>query len=146
MGFGDADKEQSYKNLQHEILAELRRTFSPEFINRIDELIVFRPLGEDELRQIIDILLLEINLTLAERNLRVSLSDAAKKWLLGAAGLDPSTGARPLRRALQRHVQDPVSEILISESEGSLSEVEVDVDDDELTFKPTFREVLTEAT
>jgi ATP-dependent Clp protease ATP-binding subunit ClpC len=146
MGFGDADEEQSYKDLQHEILAELRRTFSPEFINRIDELIVFKALGENELRQIVDILLFEINVTLAERDLSVRLSDEAKTWLLGVAGIDPSTGARPLRRALQRHVQDPVSEILISEAEGSVSEVSVGVADGELTFESTLREVLSDAT
>jgi ATP-dependent Clp protease ATP-binding subunit ClpC len=146
MGFGDADEEQSYKDLQHEILAELGRTFSPEFINRIDEVIVFRPLGENELRQIVDILLFEINATLAERNLSVQLSDGAKRWLLGVAGIDPSTGARPLRRALQRHIQDPVSEILIDEADGAVSEVSVDVANGELTFEPTFREVLSETT
>jgi ATP-dependent Clp protease ATP-binding subunit ClpC len=146
MGFGEADEEQSYERLQYEILAELRRTFSPEFINRIDELIVFRPLGESQLRQIIDILLLEINATLSERNLSVGLSEEAKVWLLEEAGIDPSTGARPLRRALQRHIQDPVSEILIAQQDGAVEAVEVGVEDGKLTFTPTFHEVLTETT
>ena len=143
MGFGEADEEQSYQRLQHEILAELRRTFSPEFINRIDELIVFRPLGEKQLRQIIDILLLEINATLSERSLSVALSEEAKIWLLAQAGIDPSTGARPLRRVLQRHIQDPVSEILIAQQEESVEAIEVGIEDGKLSFTPSFHEVLT---
>jgi ATP-dependent Clp protease ATP-binding subunit ClpC len=146
MGFGDADEEQSYKILQQEILAELRRTFSPEFINRIDELIVFKSLGEGELRKIVDILMLEINVMLSERDLAVTLSEEAKTWLLDRAGLDPSTGARPLRRVLQRHVQDPVSEILISQSAEPVREIEVGVEGEELSFESKFREALTEAT
>jgi ATP-dependent Clp protease ATP-binding subunit ClpC len=145
MGFGEADEEQSYRRLQEEILAELRRSFSPEFINRIDELIVFRPLGEAELREIVDILLLEINATLRERHLTVTLSEEAKSWILEKAGIDPSTGARPLRRALQRHIQDPVSEILISEPEDSVESIVVEAVGGELDFRQTRREVALEA-
>jgi ATP-dependent Clp protease ATP-binding subunit ClpC len=140
MGFGETDEEQSYQRIQQEVLSELRRTFSPEFINRVDELIVFRPLGRGELRAIVDILLGEINTTLKERGLSINLSDAAKDWILKEAGVDPSTGARPLRRALQRHVQDPVSEVLISESDGSVERIEVSVEGDSLSFVPQLRE------
>jgi ATP-dependent Clp protease ATP-binding subunit ClpC len=140
MGFGETDEEQSYQRIRQEVLSELRRTFSPEFINRVDELIVFRPLGREELRAIVDILLGEINTTLKERGLSINLTDAAKDWLLKEAGVDPSTGARPLRRALQRHVQDPVSEVLISESDGSVERIEVSVEGDSLSFVPQLRE------
>jgi ATP-dependent Clp protease ATP-binding subunit ClpC len=140
MGFGETDEEQSYQRIRQEVLSELRRTFSPEFINRVDELIVFRPLGREELRAIVDILLGEINTTLKERGLAINLTDAAKDWLLKEAGVDPSTGARPLRRALQRHVQDPVSEVLISESDGSVERIEVSVEGDSLSFVPQLRE------
>ncbi len=71
MGFGEGSEEASFQRLEEEILGELRRTFSPEFINRIDEVIVFNPLGEKELRSIVDILLEDVNNTLAERGLRV---------------------------------------------------------------------------
>jgi ATP-dependent Clp protease ATP-binding subunit ClpC len=140
MGFGEADEEQTYDRLQQEILAELRRTFSPEFINRIDELIVFKPLGETELEQIVDILVGEINSTLAERDLSVRLDDEVKAWLLKDAGIEPSTGARPLRRALQRHIQDPVSEVLISQPDGAVEVIDVAVEDGALIFTPRLRE------
>ncbi|RMH20996.1 MAG: ATP-dependent Clp protease ATP-binding subunit [Acidobacteria bacterium] len=132
MGFGDGDAQQSFERLEEEILAALRKTFSPEFINRVDEVIVFNPLGREELRAIVDILLHDVNQTLAERALTVTLSDEAKDWLLDRAGLDPSTGARPLRRTIQRYVQDAVSELLIQHHDTSIESIHVRVEDDEL--------------
>jgi ATP-dependent Clp protease ATP-binding subunit ClpC len=144
MGFGEASEEQSFDTLQQEILAELRRTFSPEFINRVDELIVYRPLGSQALRSIVDILLSEINTTLGERGLAVSVTTDARTWLLDQASLDPSTGARPLRRVIQRHVQDAVSEILISRAEAPIEEILVSVVGDELRFEERTREPVGE--
>jgi ATP-dependent Clp protease ATP-binding subunit ClpC len=146
VGFGEADREQSFKRLEEEILGELRRTFSPEFINRLDEVIVFNPLGAEELHAIVDILLSDVNMTLLERGLEVELDDEAKNWLLETAGLDPETGARPLRRAIQRHIQDPVSEILISRLEGDVGLIEVSLGKDQLEFKPQSREALVAET
>src|SRR6202023_2554505 len=82
VGFGEGNSMESFQRLEEEVLGELRRSFSPEFINRIDEVIVFNPLGEHELRSIVDILLDDVNLTLAERGLHVEISPAAKQWLL----------------------------------------------------------------
>lgn len=131
MGFsGDGQKE--FEHVEQEIRAELARSFRPEFLNRVDETIVFNPLGIDDLRCIIDILLDEVNLTLAERGLSVEIDSDAKSWLLDKAGVDPSTGARPLRRALQRHVQDQVSEILLASPESDISRIRVSVEDGEL--------------
>ncbi|NJL27842.1 MAG: ATP-dependent Clp protease ATP-binding subunit [Thermoanaerobaculia bacterium] len=132
MGFGDQDKQQSFHRLEEEILAELRRSFSPEFINRVDEVIVFNPLGAEELRGIVDILLADVNHTLAERKLVVTLDDAAKEWLLAKAGVEPSTGARPLRRTIQRYIQDAVSELLIHQHAEKVEAIEVTVKDGEL--------------
>jgi ATP-dependent Clp protease ATP-binding subunit ClpC len=115
MGFGDQDSQRTFLKIEEEILAELRRTFSPEFINRVDELIVFSPLLADDLRGIVDILLADVNTTLAERQLVVEVSAEAKEWLLAKAGADPATGARPLRRIIQRFIQDAVSELLITQ-------------------------------
>ena len=128
MGFGGEDADESFKRIEEEILAELRRSFSPEFINRVDEVIVFNPLGPVELRAIVDVLLRDVNETLVQRGLRVELSDEAKDWLLTQAGVEPSTGARPLRRAIQRHIQDAISEILIAHpgDVGGLIEVTVE--------------------
>ena len=135
MGFAGGDREEAHRRIEEEILAELRRSFSPEFINRIDEVIVFSPLGETELRAIVDILLADVNETLAQRRLRVEVSEPAKLWLLARAGVDPSTGARPLRRTLQRHIQDPVSEILIQRRGEEIELVEVDLAGDELRIE-----------
>ena len=142
MGFGDSTKEQAFHRIEEEILAELRRTFSPEFINRVDEVIVFNPLGEEELRAIVDILLTDVNETLAVRNLRVEVTTGAKEWLLTRAGVDPSTGARPLRRTIQRYVQDAISEILIIRRDDTVERVLVDVAGEELKFEPVLRPAL----
>src|SRR6202035_850153 len=143
MGFGETDKVASFRRIEEEILAELRRSFSPEFINRIDEVIVFNPLGERELRAIVDILLDDVNGTLAQRGLKVEVTDEAKDWLLAKAGIEPSTGARPLRRTIQRHIQDAVSEILINQQGGEAIElIEVQLAEGELKFQPRREEIL----
>jgi len=142
MGFGDEDGQMSFRRIEEEILAELRRTFSPEFINRLDEVIVFHPLGRSEMVAIVDILLEEVNLTLAEKGLVVETSAEAKRWLLEKAGEDPTSGARPLRRIIQRHIQDTISEMLISGGGETLGRIQVQVVDDELQFTPQERESL----
>jgi ATP-dependent Clp protease ATP-binding subunit ClpC len=142
MGFGDADRKKDFERVEQEILAALRRSFSPEFINRVDEVIVFNPLGKEELRSIVDILLEDVNLTLRERGLRVQVSNEAKEWLLAEAGIDPSTGARPLRRTIQRHIQDAVSELLISRHGERLELIEVEATDDGLEVHPRTQDTL----
>ncbi|QQR72863.1 MAG: ATP-dependent Clp protease ATP-binding subunit [Holophagales bacterium] len=140
MGFAGSDRDEAFRRIEDEILSELRRTFSPEFINRVDEVIVFNPLSEAELRAIVDILLADVNETLSQRHLRVEVSLEAREWLLARAGLDPSTGARPLRRTIQRHVQDAVSEILIQRRDEEVESVEVTIAGGELKFVPRMRE------
>jgi ATP-dependent Clp protease ATP-binding subunit ClpC len=143
MGFGEGSEEASFQRLEEEILAELRRTFSPEFINRIDEVIVFNPLGAKELRSIVDILIEDVNNTLAERSLRLEVSDRAKEWLLSKADIEPATGARPLRRTIQRHIQDAVSEILINNQHGeAIERIEVGLEGGELTFHVGAQEIV----
>ena len=134
MGFVGGDREETQRRIEEEILAELRRIFSPELINRIDEVIVFNPLGEPELRAIVDILLADVNETLAQRHLRVEVSEPARLWLLARAGIDAATGARPLRRTIQRYIQDPVSEILIERRGEEIELIEVDLAGDELSL------------
>jgi ATP-dependent Clp protease ATP-binding subunit ClpC len=142
MGFGEGSKEESFNRIEEEILAELRRAFSPEFINRIDEVIVFNPLGEEELRRIVDILIDDVNETLSERGLHLEVSVEAKDWLLRRADIEPSTGARPLRRTIQRHIQDAVSEILIHQFGGEpIDRIQVDLENDALKFQPHVQEI-----
>ncbi len=142
MGFGEADEKKDFERVEQEILAALRRTFSPEFINRVDEVIVFNPLGKEELRSIVDILLDDVNLTLQDRGLKVDVTEDAKDWLLEKAGLDPSTGARPLRRTIQRHIQDAVSELLISKHGENIEFIQIDIVGDQLVLDPENRKAL----
>jgi len=97
---------------------------------------VFNPLSREHLRAIVDILLKDVNLTLAERGLSVTVGAPAKDWLLDQAGIEPSTGARPLRRTIQRHIQDAVSEILISQHGEAIDEIEVTLEAGALRFHP----------
>jgi ATP-dependent Clp protease ATP-binding subunit ClpC len=143
MGFGEAGAEADFKRIEEEILAELRHGFSPEFINRLDEVIVFNPLTRDHLRQIVDILLRDVNLTLAQRGLAVAVAPEARDWLLDEAGIEPSTGARPLRRTIQRHIQDAVSEILIHQPAEAIDRIEVTLAEGVLRFEPHVQEVVT---
>jgi ATP-dependent Clp protease ATP-binding subunit ClpA len=94
------------------------------------------------LRAIVDILLEDVNLTLEERRLKVEVSDEAKLWLLEKAGIDPSTGARPLRRTIQRHIQDAVSEVLIARHGEVIGLIGVTVENDELKLHPKIGESL----
>ncbi|HKK02241.1 MAG TPA: AAA family ATPase, partial [Desulfuromonadales bacterium] len=135
MGFGESEGEQAFHRLEEEIIAELRRNFSPEFINRLDEVIVFNPLSSEDLRAIVELQIDDVNETLRERGLRVELDDPAKEWLLERAGVDPSTGARPLRRTIQRYIQDPVSEILLSKYGEPIELIVVGVKGEELDFQ-----------
>ncbi len=142
MGFGEGTAKADFRRIEEEILAELRRSFSPEFINRIDEVIVFNPLDETELRSIVDILISDVNVTLAERHLKVEVTQAARGWLVERAGLEPNSGARPLRRAIQRHIQDAVSEILIQNTGDPIERIDVDLENGELSFLPHTQEMV----
>ena len=143
MGFGAQSEQEAFSRLEEEILAELKRAFSPEFINRLDEVIVFNPLGPTELRAVVDILLEDVNHTLEQRGLHVGVSQEVREWLLEQAGVEPSTGARPLRRTIQRHIQDAVSEILISRRGETIEVIEVEMVDGKLHFDVQAREILT---
>jgi ATP-dependent Clp protease ATP-binding subunit ClpC len=113
MGFrGDKDEAEA-RETEQVIVTELKREFSPEFINRIDDVIIFNPLGIEELRDICRLLVDDVNVALAGKGLRVTIDDDAIDWLLERAGEESTSGARPLRRAIQRYIEDEVSEFLI---------------------------------
>jgi ATP-dependent Clp protease ATP-binding subunit ClpC len=146
MGFGGQDADEAFRRIEEEILGDLKRSFSPEFINRVDEVIVFHPLGEKELRAIVDILIDEMNETLAVRKLHLEVPPEAREWLLRKAGIEPSTGARPLRRTIQRHLQDAVSEILIRSNQQEIEAFDAEVRDGDLIVIARRREMMpTEA-
>jgi ATP-dependent Clp protease ATP-binding subunit ClpC len=119
--------------MKERVLGEMKKTFRPEFINRIDEIIVFHQLTEEQLRQIVDLLVKDLQERLADRKLSIELSDEAKSWL-AKEGYDPVFGARPLRRAIERYVENPLSAKILS---GELNEgdtVKVDLGKEGLTF------------
>jgi ATP-dependent Clp protease ATP-binding subunit ClpB len=109
------------------VLAELRRSFRPEFLNRVDDIIVFKPLGRDDLKEIVDLQLKRLEQLLAERKLSLEVTDAAKE-LIAEEGYDPAYGARPLKRAIQRLVQNPLA---IRVLEGEFEDAETVVVDRE---------------
>ncbi|MCA9937131.1 MAG: AAA family ATPase [Anaerolineales bacterium] len=130
---------------QERIEDALRRTFRPEFINRIDEIIIFEPLSEADVVRIVDLQLKEIRQRLSEYGLQVQLSDAARVWL-GHEGYDKDFGARPLKRALQRYVESPLSVRMLKGEFKQGDTVLIDVEADQLVFKLIDSQVVTPIT
>jgi ATP-dependent Clp protease ATP-binding subunit ClpC len=117
------------------VLGEVRKTFNPEFINRIDEIIVFDALSDDDLRTITRLLVKQLNQNLVDRKIHLEIANEAVDWIIEQTCKDRSYGARPLRRAIQRYVEDPLSEELIR---GNLrdGEVEVFLEGGQLSYRP----------
>ncbi len=134
LGF-QADSGDSRKSITDMVLGEVKRTFNPEFINRVDELIVFDALTDDDLRRILVLLIDQLNANLADRRMSVRLTPEAIDWLIEVTCKDRSYGARPLRRAIQRYVEDPLSEELIR-GRVKGGEIEVYVDGAVLGYRP----------
>jgi ATP-dependent Clp protease ATP-binding subunit ClpC len=113
MGFQSPEVRDIQKSVTDMVLGEVKRTFNPEFINRIDEIIVFDPLSDDDLRQITRMLIGLLNQHLTDRQLQIEVLPEVIDWIIEATCRDRSYGARPLRRAIQRYIEDPLSEELI---------------------------------
>src|SRR5918994_931198 len=135
MGFQSADAVELAKSVHDMVLGEVKRTFNPEFVNRIDELIVFEALSDDDLRHILGMLLEQLNINLTDRRMRIVLAPEVIDWIIDNTLKDRSYGARPLRRAIQRHVEDPLSEELIR---GNLrgGDIEVYLEGGQLAYRP----------
>ncbi|RDI92750.1 ClpC ATPase [Thermosipho africanus Ob7] len=113
LGFVDSkDNNVEFKEMKEKVIEEVKKTFRPEFLNRIDEVVVFHKLTEDHIREIIEILLKDIRKRLSEKGILLELSKSAKDFLV-QEGYDPAYGARPLKRAIQRYIEDPLSEELL---------------------------------
>jgi len=136
VGFHVEDQQVSYEHMKEKVTDELKKHFRPEFINRIDEIIVFHELTMEELKRIVDLMLERVREQLANQHLDLALTDDAKEYL-GTKGYDPELGARPLRRAIQRLLEDPLSErVLLGEFKaGTTIVVGFDPENDELTFE-----------
>jgi len=136
IGFSAGDAEMDYELMKDKVTEELKKHFRPEFINRLDEIIVFHELDIEHVKEIIDMMLERVYEQLKIKGLELALSDSAKTYLANV-GYDPEMGARPLRRAIQRHLEDQLSErILMGEfNPGSTIVVDLDPEADELTFE-----------
>src|SRR5690349_24924508 len=106
----------SYGDMKNRIMSDLKKVFRPEFLNRIDEVIVFHKLAKDEVKEIIDLMINRVRVQVAEHELQLELAEDAKDILVDK-GWDPSMGARPLRRAIQRYIEDPLADEVLRQGE-----------------------------
>jgi ATP-dependent Clp protease ATP-binding subunit ClpC len=138
MGFRAPDEDQEYEETRDEVLQEVRQTFNPEFVNRLDEIIVFHPLTDENLLTIIRMMIEQINSDPKQERPQIHLSEAAMRWLLDKACRDKRYGARPLRRAIQRYVEDPIADLLIrGGSDKKATAIDVDMQNQLLVFNPS---------
>ncbi|NLG83965.1 MAG: ATP-dependent Clp protease ATP-binding subunit [Firmicutes bacterium] len=127
--------EDEYQKMKERVTEELKRTFRPEFLNRVDEVIVFRPLTKEQIAAIVDLMLRAMAKQLAEKGMTIEVTPAARE-LLAKEGFDPNFGARPLRRAIQRMIENPLSEEILAGRIKLDDKVGVDAEDGRLGFKP----------
>jgi ATP-dependent Clp protease ATP-binding subunit ClpC len=136
LGFSAPDTRANFERIQEKVKEELQHVFNPEFLNRLDDVIVFHPLQKEHIASIVSILLKDVQKRLVEEELSLRLTDAASEFLVGH-GYDEHFGARPLKRAIQRFIEDPLSEkILVGEfAKGDEIEVDVNADKSKLEFR-----------
>ena len=128
LGFQSADPKTSYEIMKDKVRQEIERAFNPEFLNRVDDTIVFHPLTKTEISEIVHILLADVRTRLAEEDITISLTDSAIQFLVDE-GYDQKFGARPLRRAIQRFLEDPLSEMILQREFSNGDEIEVDANE-----------------
>jgi len=135
MGFQSGAEGATEKKAEELVMSEVKRLFNPEFLNRLDEIIVFNALTDNDLVQILDLLVGQMNQNLAQKNISLTLSPEAARWILEKTCVDRSYGARPLRRALQKYVEDPLSEALIQGEIHPPAVLEVTVENEALYYR-----------
>ncbi len=147
LGFQSTHRELLAKT-EDRALAAVRETFNPEFINRLDQIILFDALADEDLLRIVDLLVGQMNFSLRHRKLEIQLTHEAKQWIVDQTCADRTYGARPLRRAMQRFIEDPLAEALIQGRIGDASAVEIfllrDPDGDRLDYRPLLVDPLTD--
>jgi ATP-dependent Clp protease ATP-binding subunit ClpC len=132
----EARVKQGYEAMKEKVMAEVKRLFRPEFLNRLDDIIVFHELSEEQLGKIVDLMVKDLEKRLAERKVGLELTEKAKSWL-AREGYDPVYGARPLRRVIERYVENPLSSKMLRGElkEGDMVRVDLNKEGKELTFK-----------
>jgi ATP-dependent Clp protease ATP-binding subunit ClpC len=137
LGFASSKEAVVLEKMEEMVKGEVKRTFNPEFINRLDEIIVFTALSDADLMHVLELLVQGLNKNLVHKEITLSVNDDAKRWILDKTLTDRSYGARPLRRAIQRYIEDPLSEALIA---GQLPErpafLDVYLDNNQLHWRP----------
>jgi ATP-dependent Clp protease ATP-binding subunit ClpC len=133
LGFHHGETKAERQRLESAIDSALKHTFRPEFLNRIDEIIIFEPLSKGQIMQIVDLLMKEVQRRLSERRIEIALTEKAKSWL-AEEGFDPNYGARPLKRAIQRQVENPLSKMVLQAEFKEGDSILIDVAEDKLTF------------
>jgi ATP-dependent Clp protease ATP-binding subunit ClpC len=135
IGFTSQKEEETYQGMKGRLLDEIKKTFKPEFLNRVDDVIVFRSLTRDDLKHIVEIEVKEVQARLVEKSIELIMDDAAKGFLIDK-GFDKVFGARPLKRTIQRYLENPLAEEIISGelSEGSKIDVTLNSSKEELKF------------
>ncbi|HEX3071401.1 MAG TPA: ATP-dependent Clp protease ATP-binding subunit [Thermoanaerobaculia bacterium] len=143
MGFREKSSEADQKSAEAMIHQELKKEFSPEFINRIDDIIIFNPLTHIELREICRLLVDDVNLALVQKGVQIAIDDSVIDWLLRRAEEESNSGARPLRRAIQRYIEDELSEFLIRHKEAVPEWIDFTMNANEVLLMPRSTEALT---
>ncbi len=124
IGFAKSDEESDYESMRERLIEEVKHVFNPEFLNRVDDIVVFRQLNRDDMLKIIDIVIAEMLSKVSDRNIMIELSKGAKEFLADR-GFDPQFGARPLRRTIQKFIEDPIAEELLKGRFGDGSFIRV---------------------
>jgi len=140
VGFQRDDDKEQYARMRERVMEETRKVFNPEFLNRVDEILVFHHLAHEQLKQVVDIQVAEVIERLAEKRLLLNLTEEAKEFLV-RVGSNEEYGARPLRRAVQQYIEDPLAEMLLK---GGLQpdtaiEVRPSGHEERLAFEPAVR-------
>ena len=134
MGFKTSEEETGYQQMKGRLLDEVKKTFKPEFLNRVDDIIVFRKLTKEDLFKIVDLEINEVQRRLHDQDITIILSKAAKDFLI-EKGFDSIFGARPLKRMIQRFLEDPLSEEIIRGQFKKGGHLKVDAKVDHLVFE-----------
>lgn len=134
LGFRPADEEASYESMKNKVMGEVKKVFNPEFLNRIDETVVFHSLSKDNVKKIVCLMIDKLNEQLSEQNITLSLNDDVIDFLM-AKGYDESYGARPLRRTIQKEIEDLLSEEILKGRFKKGGKIAVSLKDGKVVFK-----------
>jgi len=138
---GEGKQQVEYEKMKEKVLGEMKKTFRPEFLNRIDATVVFHALNKEHIRQIVDLMLNQVVASLGEKNITLEVTDEARDFI-GNKGFDPVFGARPLRRTIQNLVEDQLSEALLRGEFLPGDTVIVDCIEDKIAMRPLIRDAV----